>query len=43
MTLETEKGTSLEDTAKEADKVMDEVGRIKDIEDVGALVSSFGI
>ena len=32
MTLETEKGTSLEDTAKEADKVMDEVGRIKDIE-----------
>lgn len=40
MTLETEKGTSLEDTAKEADKVMDEVGRIKDIEDVGALVST---
>lgn len=40
MTLETEKGTSLEDTAKEADKVMDEVGRIKDIKDVGALVST---
>ena len=40
MTLETEKGTSLEDTAKEDDKVMDEVGRIKDIEDVGALVST---
>lgn len=40
MTLETEKGTSLEDTSKEADKVMDEVGRIKDIEDVGALVST---
>ena len=40
MTLETEKGTSLEDTAKEADKVMDEVGKISDVEDVGALVST---
>lgn len=40
MTLETEKGTSLEDTAKEADKVMEEVGKIKDIEDIGAMVSS---
>lgn len=40
MRLETEKGTSLEDTAKEADKVMDIVGKIDDIEDVGALVSS---
>lgn len=40
MTLETEKGTSLEDTAKEADKVMDEVGKISDVEDVGALVSN---
>lgn len=40
MTLETEKGTSLEDTAKEADKVMDEVSKISDVEDVGALVST---
>lgn len=40
MTLETEEGTSLEDTAKEADKIMERVGGLKDIEDVGALVSS---
>ena len=40
MTLETEEGTSLEDTAKEADKVMERVGAIEDIEDVGGLVSS---
>ncbi|MGN1167320.1 MAG: efflux RND transporter permease subunit [Lachnospiraceae bacterium] len=40
MTLETEKGTSLEDTSKEADKVMEELGKLKDIENVGALVSS---
>ncbi len=40
MTLETEKGTSLEDTAKEADKVMEEVGKLKDIEDIGAMLSS---
>ncbi len=40
MTLETEKGTSLEDTANEADKVMDILGKMEDIEDVGALVSS---
>ncbi len=40
MTLETEEGTSLEDTAKQADKIMDLVGSIPDVEDVGALVSS---
>lgn len=40
MTLETEEGTSLEDTAKEADKVMEEVGKLKDVENIGALVSS---
>ena len=40
MTLETEDGTSLEDTAKEADKVMDILCGFEDIEDVGALVSS---
>ncbi len=40
LTLQTEKGTSLEDTAKEADKVMDILGKIEDIEEVGALVSS---
>lgn len=40
MSLETEKGTSLSDTAREADKVMDILGKIEDIEDVGALVSA---
>lgn len=40
MDLETEKGTSLEETAKVADEVMERVGRIKDIEDVGGLVAS---
>lgn len=40
MTLETEKGTSLEDTAKAADEAMKRVGEIKDIKDIGAMVSS---
>lgn len=40
MTLETEEGTSLADTAAEADRVLDQVGKIGDIEDVGALVSA---
>ncbi|BDF32934.1 hypothetical protein CE91St62_10000 [Lachnospiraceae bacterium] len=40
MTLETEKGTSLEDTAKAADKVMDRVGKLRDVKDIGAMVSS---
>ncbi len=40
MTLETEKGTSLEDTAIAADKVMDRVGKLKDVKDIGAMVSS---
>ena len=40
MSLETEKGTSLEDTAKAADQVMERVGKIEDIEDIGGLVSS---
>lgn len=40
MTLETEKGTSFEDTVKAADEVMEKVGAIKDIEDVGGLMSS---
>ncbi len=40
MTLEMEKGTSLEDTAKSADEVMERVGELKDIEDIGGLVSS---
>ncbi|WP_138262879.1 efflux RND transporter permease subunit [[Clostridium] hylemonae] len=40
MTLEMEKGTSLEDTAKAADKVMDRVGGLKDVKDIGAMVSS---
>ena len=40
MDLETEKGTSLEETAKIADEVMERVGGIKDIEDVGGLVAS---
>jgi len=40
MDLETEKGTSLEDTARIADEVMERVGGIKDIEDVGGLLAS---
>ncbi len=40
MDLETEKGTSLEETAKIADEVMDRVGKLEDIEDVGGLVAS---
>ncbi len=40
MTLETEKGTSLADTAKAADEVMEKVGALKDIEDIGGLLSS---
>lgn len=40
MTFETEKGTSFEDTVKAADEVTEKVGAIKDIEDVGALMSS---
>ena len=43
MTLETEKGTSLEDTAKVADEVMDRVGKLKDVKDIGAMVSSSNI
>lgn len=40
MTLETEEGSSLKDTAKVADEVIDRVSQIEDIEDLGALVSS---
>ena len=40
MNLEMEKGTSLEDTAKVADQVMERVGKIPDIEDVGAMVAA---
>lgn len=39
MNLEMEKGTSLEDTAKVADQVMERVGELPDIEDVGAMVA----
>lgn len=38
--FETEEGTSLEDTAKEADKIMERVGAIEDVEDIGALAAS---
>lgn len=40
MTLETEKGTSLSDTGKEADKLTERISKLEDIEDIGALVSS---
>ena len=40
MTLEMEKGTALEDTAQAADKVIDRVGKIKDVKDIGGMVSS---
>lgn len=40
MTLETKEGTSLADTAEEADKLMEEIENLEDIESVGGLVSS---
>ena len=40
MTLETEEGSSLDDTAKVADQVMDRIGKIEDIKDIGGLVSA---
>jgi len=40
ITLETEEGTLLSDTAEEADKLMESLDRLEDIEDVGALVST---
>ncbi len=40
MTLELEKGASLEDVSKAADEVMERVGKLEDIEDIGGLVSS---
>lgn len=40
ITLETEEGTPLEDTAKEADSLMARLEEIEDIEDVGALVAA---
>lgn len=43
MSLETEEGTSLEDTAKEAEKLMDGLDKLEDIEDVGAMASSSGL
>lgn len=38
--LETEEGTALADTAKEADKLIERLGEIADIKDVGALASA---
>ncbi len=40
MTLETEEGSSLDDTAKVADQVMDRIGNIEDIKDIGGPVSA---
>ncbi len=40
MVLDTEEGTSLADTAKEADKIMELVASLDDVEDIGALVST---
>ncbi|MFR9063884.1 MAG: efflux RND transporter permease subunit, partial [[Clostridium] scindens] len=40
MTLKTEEGSSLDDTAKVADQVMDRIGKIEDIKDIGGLVSA---
>ena len=39
-TLKTEEGSSLDDTAKVADQVMDRIGKIEDIKDIGGLVSA---
>lgn len=40
ITLETEKGSTFADTTKAADKLMDKVGAIKDIKDIGGLVGT---
>ena len=39
MTVETEKGTSLEDTAAVADRVTEKIETIKDVRDIGAMIS----
>lgn len=43
MTVETEKGTSLEDTGKITDQVVKKLNEIDDIEDIGAMASSGGM
>ena len=40
MALETKEGTSLADTSAEADKIIERVGALEDVEDIGALVST---
>lgn len=43
MTVETEKGTSLEDTASVADRVTEKIETIKDVRDIGAMISGQSI
>ena len=43
MTLETEKGSTVQDTAKVADEVFECVKDIDDIEDIGAMIGSSGM
>lgn len=43
MTVETEKGTSLEDTAAVADRVTEKIETIKDVRDIGAMISGQSI
>lgn len=43
MTLELEKGSTLQDTAKAADEVFECVKDIDDIEDIGAMIGSTGV
>lgn len=43
MTVETEKGTSLEDTAVVADRVTEKIETIKDVRDIGAMISGQSI
>lgn len=40
MTLEMERGSTMEETADAADKVMERVGKIEDIEDIGGMIGS---
>ncbi len=40
MTLEMEKGSTMEETAAAADQVMERVGKLEDIEDLGGMIGS---
>ena len=43
MTLEMEKGSTMEETSAVADEIMERVGKIDDIEDLGAMIGGSGL